>query len=209
MQNIEPYSESMTPQEAFDAVRNLKAKLEENFIQLGQLFSMIKRRKLYAKKGYQNFKDFVETEFQINSTLAGKLCSVYELYVDDLNLDDKSLKEIGFDRLNMVKPYVAKSAPQDTDNWLEMAENMPIGELKDHIKQLKEKEKETTKGLKDVLIDQYLQRMLEVFNCSRKELDYKLALYFQDVDLDEVKKTIRERQRDFELELGETKEDKQ
>lgn len=44
------------------------------------------------------------------------------------------------------------------------------------------------------------------FNCSRKELNFKLALYFQDVDLDNIKKIIKERQHLFELETQNKKE---
>jgi hypothetical protein len=49
-----------------------------------------------------------------------------------------------------------------------------------------------------VYIDQYLERMVSYFNCSRKELNFKLALYFQDRDLQEVQKEIKVLQRRFE-----------
>lgn len=200
--------ETMTAQEMFDAVHNLKQKLEENFVQLGQLLSQIKKQKLYTKKGYANFKDCVETEFIINGTLAGKLCSVYDLYIDDLDLDDKTIKEIGFDRLNLVKPFVAKADPFLQNDWIERAEAMPMGELKEHIKQLKNKEKDTGKTMKEVLVDQYLQRMCNEFNCSQKDLNFKLALYFQDADLEEIKKMVKSRQRQFETETQDPKEAK-
>jgi hypothetical protein len=209
MQNLPVNPDKMNLQEVIDAVRNLRQKLEENFIQLGQLFSLIKRDKLYKKKGYDSLKEFAEAEFKIGGTLAGKLCAVYDLYVEDINLDEQSLKEIGFDRLNMIKPFVAKQSPQVQDNWLEMAERLPMPELKDHIKQIKDKTKDKNKGVKDVLIDQYLQRMLSFFNCSRKELDYKLALYFQDRDLEEIKKLVKTRERQLDQELEAGKEDSQ
>jgi hypothetical protein len=45
------------------------------------------------------------------------------------------------------------------------------------------------------------------FNCSQKELNFKLALYFQDADLEEVKKIIKEKQRRYETELSIPKEE--
>jgi hypothetical protein len=209
MNDVTQPTEDMTPNETFEAVHNLKQKLEENFVALGQLLSLIKRKKLFRFKGYDNFKDFVETEYSINSTLAGKLCSVFELYITELDMDDGSVKEIGFDRLNMIKPYVAKAAWEIRDDWMQKAETMPIGELKEHIKEIKNKEKNTDKDVKDVLIDQYLEKMRTWFNCSQKELNFKLALYFQDADLEEIRKIIKERQRQFETELQTPKEVKE
>jgi hypothetical protein len=148
----------------------------------------------------------VETEYKINATLAGKLCSVFDLYIGDMDLDDATIKSIGFDRLNMVKPFVAKADPFGKDDWVEKAETLPMGELKDYIKQIKNKEKDKEKDLKTVLIEQFLEKMREWFNCSQKELNFKLALYFQDADLEAVKKIVKERQRQFESEVPDPKE---
>ncbi|MBM4398724.1 MAG: hypothetical protein FJ041_00110 [Candidatus Cloacimonetes bacterium] len=200
-------AEQMSAKDVFAAVHNLKTKLEENFVSLGQLFSMIKRKKMFQAKGYENFKDFVEAEYNINSTLANKLCSVYEVYVDELDIDDTTIKELGFDRLNMIKPFVAKAEWTEIEEWMEKAEKMPVNELKEHIKQLKNKEKEKDKDLKEVLIEQYLEKMRTWFNCSQKELNFKLALYFQDADLEEVKKIVKQKQRLFETELQPPKEE--
>jgi hypothetical protein len=205
MKDTFQHTENMTPNEKFDAIHNLKLKLEENFVALGQLLSEIKRSKLFRFKGYENFKEFVEAEYNLNSTLAGKLVTVFNLYVEDMDLDDTAVKEIGFDRLTMVRPFVEKAAWEVRDEWMQKAENMPVGELKEHIKEIKNKEKNLDKDLKDVLIEQYLEKMRTWFNCSQKELNFKLALYFQDADLEEIRKTIKERQRQFETEIQTSK----
>ena len=202
-------SDKMTSNEVFAAVHNLKKKLEENFITLGELFSLIKRRKMFQAKGFDNFKDFVEAEYNINSTLANKLCSVYEVYVEELDIDEATIRELGFDRLNMIKPYVAKAEWTEIESWMDKAEKMPVNELKAHIKEIKDKDKEKDKDVKDVLIDQYLEKMRTWFNCSQKELNYLLALYFQDADLEAVKKIVKERKRQFETELQSSNEVKE
>ena len=43
--------------------------------------------------------------------------------------------------------------------------------------------------------------LTSIFNCSRNELDYKLALYFQDMDPEQIKKVVQKRERQFESEL--------
>ncbi len=193
-------TETMSPDEKFAAVANLKDKLEENFISLGQLLSEIKRSKLFLYKGYEKFKDFVEAEYQLSGSLAGKLVGTHDLFIEEMDVDEEEVKQIGFDRLNMIKPLIQKADWKLRDEWLHKAEEMPTKELRDHIKKLKKQEKEADVDLKDVYIEQYMEKMISWFNCSRKELNFKLALYFQDADLDEMKQIVKERQRRFEQE---------
>jgi hypothetical protein len=196
------HTESMTPQEKFTAVANLKEKLEEDFITLGQLLSEIKRSKIFRMKGYEKFKDFVESEYSLSSSLAGKLVQVFDVFIEEMDIDEATVKDIGFDRLQMIRPLVQKSDWGERDAWVEKAAEMPTNDLREHIKEIKKQEKEENPDPKKVFIDQYLERMTSVLNCSRNELDFKLALYFQDRDVDALKNTVRERQRSFENELS-------
>ncbi|MCB5257810.1 MAG: hypothetical protein LHW47_01485, partial [Candidatus Cloacimonetes bacterium] len=70
-----------------------------------------------------------------------------------------------------------------------------------YIQELKANEKEEKIDQKKILVDQYLERMTSIFNCSRTELDYKLALYFQDMEPNQIKKVVQKRERQFESEL--------
>lgn len=198
--------EAMSAEEKFNALANLKDKLEDNFISLGQLLSEIKRSKLYLYKGYENFKDFVEMEYQLSGTLAGKLMSTFDLFMEEMDIDETEVKEIGFDRLQMIKPFMKNADWNMRDEWIHKAEEMPFQELREHIKELKQKEKESNIDLKEVYIEQFWEKMTGWFNCSRKELNFKLALYFQDADLDNIKKIVKERQHLFELETQNKKE---
>ncbi len=193
-------TETMSPDEKFAAVANLKDKLEENFISLGQLLSEIKRSKLFLYKGYEKFKDFVEAEYQLSGSLAGKLVGTHDLFIEEMDVDEEEVKQIGFERLNMIKPLIQKADWKLRDEWVHKAEEMPTKELREHIKEIKKQEKEADVDLKDVYIEQYMEKMISWFNCSRKELNFKLALYFQDADLDEIKQVVKERQRRFEQE---------
>jgi hypothetical protein len=194
-------TETMTAEEQFKAVASLKDQLEENFIQLGQLLSEIKRGKAFLRKGYKTFKDFVETEYSLSSSLAGKLVQVFDVFIEEMDIDEGAVKQIGFDKLSMIKPMVDKADWTERDDWVQKAEEMPTGELRDHIKEVKKQLKEEELDPKKVYIDQYLERMLSIFNCSRNELNFKLALYFQDVDPDEMKIRVKERQRRFESDI--------
>jgi uncharacterized protein YdhG (YjbR/CyaY superfamily) len=90
--------------------------------------------------------------------------------------------------------------------WIQKATDTPTNDLRSEIKELRKQEKENEPDLKKVFIDQYMEKMTTWFNCSKGELNFKLALYFQDADLDAVKKIVKERQRSFELETQNHKE---
>jgi len=202
MQSNYARTENMNPDEKFRAVANLKQNLEDNFISLGQLLSEIKRSKLYRMKGYEAFRDFVEEEYQLSSSLASKLVQVFDTFIEEMDVDEGTIKDIGFDRLQMIRPLVAKADWQVRDEWVELVGEMPTKDLREHIKEIRKKEKEENLDLKKVFTDQYLERMTAILNCSRTELNFKLALYFQDADPEAVKQVVRERQRRFESETA-------
>lgn len=189
---------TMTPEEKFDAIANLKERLEDNFVALGELLSEIKRMRLYRFRGYDNFKDFVEAEYQLSATLANKLAGTFDLYIEDMDLDEMSIKEIGFERLQLIRPMVHKADWEVREEWIKRAEETPTNELREEIKEIRKQEKEDNKDVKKIFVDQYFEKMTSWLNCSKTELNFKLALFFQDADLDDMKKIIRERQREFE-----------
>ncbi|MDD3563349.1 MAG: hypothetical protein PHR32_06725, partial [Candidatus Cloacimonetes bacterium] len=115
--------------------------------------------------------------------------------------------EIGFERLQLIKPMVQKADWDIRDEWLQKAADTPTNELRSEIKELKKQEKDENPDLKKVFVDQYLEKMITWFNCPKSELNYKLALYFQDADLDDVKKLVKEKQRAFEQETQMNKEE--
>lgn len=199
-------TEQMSPDEKFSAIASLKDKLEENFVALGELLSEIKRSKLFRFKGYETFKDFVEAEYQLSGTLAAKLAMTFDLFVEEMDIDESSVKEIGFERLQLIKPLVQKAKWEVREEWIQKATDTPTNDLRSEIKELRKQEKENEPDLKKVFIDQYMEKMTTWFNCSKGELNFKLALYFQDADLDAVKKIVKERQRSFELETQNHKE---
>lgn len=192
----------MTAEDKILAVNNLKKTLEDNFVTLGQLLSEIKRTKLFKFKGFKNFKEFVENEFNISSSFANRLIGTYELFIEELDVDEMSVKNIGLDKLNMIKPMLKDTSYEETEDWIKKAEELPTTELREEIKEIRDRKKEKEKNLKDVFIDQYVEKMVTFFNCSRKELNFKLALYFQDADLEEIRNEVRIKQRKFE-ETGE------
>ncbi len=190
----------MTASEKIAAVTNLKQNLEENFIQLGQLLSEMKRTKLYKYKSYKNFKEFVEAEFNFPNSFANKIISNFELFIKKLDVDEYAAKKIGLDKLNMIKPLVKKAEVETAEEWIDKAENLTTTDLREEVKEERERQRSQEKTLKEVYIEQYLEKMVMFFNCSRKELDFKLALFFQDKDMEEIEKEIKIKSRKYDEE---------
>ena len=187
-----------TPDEQIKAVSVLREKLETNFTELGQLLSKMKRTKLYKFKGYKNFKEFVEVEFRLASSMANKIVRIYELYLKELDQDETTMHEIGLDKLNIIAPLIKEGSFEEMEEWLKKAEELSASELREEVKEVRSKKKEKEKTLKDIFVDQYLEKMVTYFNCSRKELNFKLALYFQDMELSVARDIIKTNQRRFE-----------
>ena len=188
----------MTADEKMEAVANLKQNMEENFVQLGQLLSDIRRTKLFKFKGYKTFKEFVENEFNMNGSFAAKIISNFDLFIRELDVDEQSAKEIGLDKLNMIKPLVKQSEFNEKQDWIKRAQELPTTELREEIKEIRENKKNKDKTMKDVFIEQYIEKMVTFFNCNRKELEFKLALYFQDENLEEMRAVVKDKQRKFD-----------
>jgi hypothetical protein len=189
--------ENLSPEEKFDSI----SKLNLSILTLGEVLSDIKRTKLFLFKGYERFNDFISAEYHFSSPLPAKLIGIYELFVDEMDISVPELAEIGFDRLSMIKPLCAKAAWAVREEWLQKAKELLPADLKAEIKKLKESEKEQNLDLKDVFVDEYFEMMLALFNCSRKELNFKLALFFHSADLDAFKGIVKEYQKLFEQTL--------
>jgi len=191
----------ISPEEKFEEVGKYISKLQENFVSFGELLSHIKRTGLYKVRGYKNFKEFIEKEYNLASAFAGKLIDTYELYLEELGMDEEDLKKIGFDRLNLIKPFVKDTDVSIAESWIDEAKTLTTPELREKIKDEKEKTKKP-ESIKEVFIKQHIEKMCVFFNCNVKELNFKMAVYFQDADLDSIRVMIKEKQRKLEESNG-------
>ena len=197
---MEDFDLSKVPaEEKFAEVEKFIAKIQDNFIAFGELLSNIKRTEAYKIKGFKTFKEFIEKEYNLAGAFASKLIDTYELYIEEMDLAEFDLKEIGFDRLNLIRPFVKDKDINKAETWIEEARNLNTPDLREKVKEEKEKSKKQ-ESVKDVFIKQYLEKMVSHFGCSLKELNFKLAVYFQDADLASIKQIIKEKTKKLELE---------
>jgi len=192
----------ITPKEKFSQLRDSKVILIKKFIELGELLSNIKRTAIYKVLGYEKFKAFIENEFSIASSTAAKLIDLCELFSEELDLDDDTLQQIGNDKLDIIKPLVKNSDIHVADYWVERAKELSIPDLRERVKIEKEKNKKAL-TIKELYTKQFYERLCVYFNCSVKELNFKIALYLMDEDLNSLRIMINEKEKRFKAENGE------
>lgn len=198
--------EYLTPDEKFKAIERMTD--NSNFVQLAELFSEMKRTKLYKYRGYETFKSFVEIEYMYSGSQASKLANIHDNVMQELDLGVELCESVGYERMSIIYPILSKSKMsfEDRVKWVELAENTPIPELRQAVKDFRNTNKEG-KDLKDIFIEQYTEKMTAVFNCSAKELKFKNALLFNSMGEEEVKTLkgrVRILQKAFEEQISET-----
>lgn len=183
---------SSSPDELKNNLMRMRNNLENQFIELGQLLYEIKKSNLHGFFGYPTFNGFIEDEFNMSGSLVSKLINNYKFYLERIGLDEPSFVNLGLEKLNQLRPILNKADRIEQENWLNKAEQEKTTVLKEEIKEHKDKNKK--KNIKDVFTDQFVEKMVTHFNCTRKELMFKLALFFQEKDLEEVGEYIRNMQ---------------
>jgi uncharacterized membrane-anchored protein YhcB (DUF1043 family) len=192
----------MSLEDKRNALTKMRSSLEESFVQLGQLLDDMKSSKMHAIYGFESFKEFVEDEFSLSGTLVSKLINNYRFFVNKMNMDEHSLVQIGLEKLNQIRPIIKNAGYVEQQDWLQKAEQQKTTELKEEIKEIKAREKERNRDFKDVLTEQFLETMVTFFNCNRKELMFKLALFFQDKNLEEIDTIIKDKQMKLKDEMA-------
>jgi len=187
---------TMSADEKIKAIGQLTINLEDDFVQLGQLLGDVKKSKLFKFKGYKTLKEFVENELNLTGSFASKLIGTYALFIERLEIDEGLVKKIGLDKLNIIKSVVNKLDYKDAIEWVDRARDQSATELREEVREVKAKD--VSKTLKEVFVDQYIEKMVTFFNCTKKDLDFKLALYFQDKPLEDVNAQVLLAKRRFE-----------
>lgn len=197
------------PQDSLEAAGKLHKDIESKFIEMGQVFSHIKATKIFKMKGYESFKDWVENEHNMSAKMANKLIRLQRLFVEEMDMDEETLKEIGFDRLMMIAPMVERAEWEKRDELIRAAGDLPIPQLAGELKKAKlEAQKDAPQDLKKVLVEQWKEQMCNLFNCSWSEAQFKLALWFNSGGREKVemrtilKHEVRISQSDFEREVN-------
>lgn len=144
------------------------------------LYSKIKGSKAYADSGYKIIKQYLEEELGL--TMAAKWLKVFELFAHTLGVDEKTMLEIGFDKMGIIFPVAntLQSDPDELNRWLQKAVDYSPKDLKSDVKDWKKREDAKKRTLKDILIEQVTKQMCTMMDVNKKELEFRIKLFFSE-----------------------------
>lgn len=183
-----------------ESTRKMFAEVDENFISIGNLLYKMKSENLFRIIGYERFKGFVEEELNITSARANKLVRIYQTFLIDMGMYDVDILEIGYDKISLILPMMNKKRYGYTNQeWVDMARDLDIAELRTAIKEAKDAIKE--EDFKKVFAKQTEEKLCQFIGCTKNMLTYNLGFFFQEVDLVEVASYIKKKRLAFEEEI--------
>jgi len=178
-------------------VSKLVRNINQNFIELGNVLDDIKKTKIYRIKGYETFKEYVESEYALTNGTCNKVINIYRTFNQRLDMADEDCLSIGYDKLNVIEPLCRKCEYAVAEKWVNEAQNKSLGELKYDVSAYKKANKEKT--YKDVIITQHKERVKEYFGATAS---YAIALIFSDKNMDDVAKEYNIKARKIEEEIA-------
>jgi len=190
---------NLTPDEKLSNIDKFLKKIRGNYVAFGELLSDIKRSGLFKSKGYRTFKTFIESEHDMTMRAASNLIQLFELYAQEYNMSEADIEEIGIEKLNMISSLVQDVDIKEGEQWINEAKKLNVSELREQIKESKEKSFKP-QSFKELFVKQFHEKWCVYYNCTPKELSFKLAVYFQDVDMAKIKAEIKIKQEKLELE---------
>jgi len=115
------------------------------FLSIGNMLKIVRDRKLYKHLDFDNFSQFLASEeISFSREKAYMYIRIYELYVDQLELDPDSVAKMGVVRLSMMAPIIKDMTREEAVQKLEDTKDMRYGEFVREVKQGTNKEGKPT-----------------------------------------------------------------
>jgi len=181
-----------------DEVKRLNYLIEDGMLHIGRHLSELKKMNIYKLKGYSKFSEYVEEELKMASPFVARLIKDYEIWDMKLGIEEDEAIEMGHQNMKIIRSVVDEIDIQDVPKWIDIAKNLPSKEIRAEVSEYKAKKKADAMTIKEILVEQYIEKATDELSCSKKDLDFKLALFFQDIDYEELKQEITKQQHRFE-----------
>lgn len=115
----------------FELIKEKRANLVRNFLELGFLYRENKIEKYYKTLGYDSFYAFLgDAEAGFGKTAVNFFIRAYERYIMKLNIPQERLIGCGWGKLQIIEPVVSHIQDKDgVDEWLGKAESLSESDL--------------------------------------------------------------------------------
>lgn len=88
-------------------IAEAKQNIAENFLLLGQLLSIVRKKQIYRTMGYEKFEHWLsDPDICMSYPTASRLINIWEIFVEHYKQDPKELKLIDFSKMAELLPAV-------------------------------------------------------------------------------------------------------
>jgi hypothetical protein len=114
----------------FARASRLKREIDAAYIQLGRDLYMIFHRRLFMKKGYSTFNDWVEGDLGMSKDRGYRVRRLWAKFARDLRLSAAQLTGVGYTRALAIAPVINSG---NKDEWVKNAREMAWPDLQQAI----------------------------------------------------------------------------
>lgn len=108
-----------------------KVEIARNMFELGKLFKDMRDNKYYKYHGYDTFEEYIGVpELGLKRSTVYSLIQKYELYVQQLDISQNLLYQIGHAKLQIINPVVLT----DPTEWIYRAKELSRSDLKNEVR---------------------------------------------------------------------------
>ena len=163
-----------TPQEVLTACQSVRSKADAILLDMGNILAEAKHRKAFLFQGHDSFAEYVETAMHLSKKSANRLIRLHRFYVEDMDIAEADLLEIGLDKLALILPLVEKAPQEFVEQMLEIARDTSYPELQKLIKEMKDSKKKPDP--KKEVIQNFKEKMVLFTNSTWNEALFLLAI---------------------------------
>lgn len=122
--------ENLKEDKALKMVPALLDNIDHDFFRLGGVMALIQTNGWYMDDGFENFRAYVEAKSDIGYRKTIYLIGIYNGLVKS-GVKWEQVKHLGWTKL---KELATLLTPENVQSWVDLAENMTVLQLQEHIK---------------------------------------------------------------------------
>ena len=120
--------------ECHQRIVQLRFFIERSFLEIGGYLHWMKTNKAYKSLGHPTFESYIaDPDVDIGRTSAYIAIQSFEVFVQQLNMDETRLIEAGISKLALVAPYVDED---NKEELITMATALSRSDLRDMLNQM-------------------------------------------------------------------------
>lgn len=127
---IQTHIDEMAEEEVLKAVPLLVDTIEKNYFQLGGALSLIQSNSWHTNHGFENLRQYVESECGMEYRKAMYLISIYNSLTSS-GVEWTKVKDLGWSKLKEIANIITT---ENVDEWVEVIKDMQVFQIREYIK---------------------------------------------------------------------------